>query len=101
MEHTSSPQADGDPGVIPTLHDRLVEICCEELGVEAEEVTPDASIDDDLGADSLDRLELALRLEEEFGIDIADADMARLLTVADLAHYVRARVGPASACDLA
>ncbi|MGE0450880.1 MAG: acyl carrier protein [Vicinamibacterales bacterium] len=94
MTHIARAQADGDPG-IPTVHDRLVEICCEELGVESEEVTPDASIDDDLGADSLDRLELALSLEQQYEIDISDADLARLRTVADVERYVTERIDPA------
>ena len=68
---------------------RVVEIIMEELGVEADKVTPEASFVDDLGADSLDTVELVMALEEEFEIDIPDEDTEALRTVGDAIAYIR------------
>ena len=63
--------------------DRVKKIIVEQLGVEDAEVTPEASITDDLGADSLDQVELVMAFETEFGIDIPDEEAEKIKTVGD------------------
>ncbi|NIP83249.1 MAG: acyl carrier protein [Gemmatimonadetes bacterium] len=67
---------------------RVKEIIVNELGVEAEKVTPDASFVEDLGADSLDTVELVMAFEEEFGMEIPDEDAEQLQTVGDAIKYI-------------
>ena len=67
---------------------KVREIIVNELGVEAEKVTPEASFVEDLGADSLDTVELVMAFEEEFGIDIPDEDAEKLRTVGDAISYM-------------
>jgi acyl carrier protein len=67
---------------------RVREIVAEQLGVDVEEVTPEASFTDDLGADSLDTVELVMALEEEFGIEIPDEDAEKISTVGDAVSYI-------------
>jgi acyl carrier protein len=71
-----------------TAEAKVKEIIVEELGVEADKVTPDASFVDDLGADSLDTVELVMAFEEEFGIDIPDEDAEQMRTVGDAISYI-------------
>ena len=68
---------------------RVKEIIINELGVEAEKVTDDASFVEDLGADSLDTVELVMAFEEEFGIDIPDEDAEQMRTVGDAVSYLK------------
>ena len=68
---------------------RVREIIVNELGVEAEKVTDEASFVDDLGADSLDTVELVMAFEEEFGIDIPDEDAEQMRTVGDAISYLK------------
>ncbi len=68
---------------------RVREIIINELGVEAEKVTDEASFVEDLGADSLDTVELVMAFEEEFGIDIPDEDAEQMRTVGDAISYLR------------
>ena len=68
---------------------RVREIIINELGVEPEKVTNDASFVEDLGADSLDTVELVMAFEEEFGIDIPDEDAEQLRTVGDAIKYLK------------
>ena len=68
---------------------KVREIIVNELGVEAEKVTDDASFVEDLGADSLDTVELVMAFEEEFGIDIPDEDAEQLRTVGDAIKYLK------------
>ena len=68
---------------------RVKEIIINELGVEAEKVTDDASFVEDLGADSLDTVELVMAFEEEFGIDIPDEDAEQMRTVGDAISYLK------------
>ncbi|MFZ5801485.1 MAG: acyl carrier protein [Candidatus Omnitrophota bacterium] len=70
------------------IQDKISEIIVEQLGVKAEEVTPEASFVDDLGADSLDTVELVMALEEEFGIEIPDEDAEKIQTVGDAIRYI-------------
>ncbi len=71
-----------------TTEARVREIIVEELGVEADKVTSNASFVDDLGADSLDTVELVMAFEEEFGIDIPDEDAEQMRTVGDAISYI-------------
>ena len=68
--------------------DKVKSIIVEQLGVDEEEVTADASFVDDLGADSLDTVELVMALEEEFGIEIPDEDAEKMKTVGEAVRYV-------------
>lgn len=71
-----------------TMAARVTEIIIDELGVEADKVTPDASFVDDLGADSLDTVELIMAFEEEFEIDIRDEDAEQMRTVGEAIAYI-------------
>ena len=68
---------------------KVREIIINELGVEPEKVTNDASFVEDLGADSLDTVELVMAFEEEFGIDIPDEDAEQMRTVGDAIDYMK------------
>jgi acyl carrier protein len=68
--------------------ERVKQIIVEELGVEETEVTPNARFVDDLGADSLDTVELVMRFEEEFGIEIPDEDAEKIASVRDAIEYI-------------
>ena len=70
------------------VQDKVKSIIAEQLGVKAEEVVPEASFIDDLGADSLDTVELVMALEEEFGIEIPDEDAEKITTVGDAVKYI-------------
>ena len=67
---------------------RLVEIVAEQLQIDAEQVIPEASFMDDLGADSLDTVELIMALEEELGIEIPDDEAENIRTVQDALNYI-------------
>ncbi|MBO2520273.1 MAG: acyl carrier protein [Firmicutes bacterium] len=73
--------------------DRVKELVVEQLGVDAEEVTEDASFVDDLGADSLDIVELVMAFEEEFDLEIPDEDAEKIRTVGDAARYIKEKLG--------
>ncbi|HRG49138.1 MAG: acyl carrier protein [Leptospiraceae bacterium] len=68
--------------------EKIKAIIVEQLGVDETEVTPEAHFIDDLGADSLDTVELVMALEEEFGIEISDEDAEKIQTVGDVAKYI-------------
>ena len=72
---------------------KVKDIIINELGVEAEKVTPEASFVEDLGADSLDTVELVMAFEEEFGIEIPDEDAEKLQTVGDAIDYIKQHQG--------
>ncbi|MEC4683479.1 MAG: acyl carrier protein [Nitrospirota bacterium] len=74
------------------INDRVKKIISEQLGVEEEEVTPEANFVEDLGADSLDTVELVMALEEEFGIEIPDEDAEKIATVQNAIDYISERV---------
>jgi len=79
---------------VATIFDRVKKIIIEQLGVEDEEVVPSASFVDDLGADSLDLVELIMSLEEEFSnpsrkVEIPDEDAEKIVTVQDAADYIK------------
>jgi acyl carrier protein len=71
-----------------TVERRVIEIIVEQLGVSEEEVTLEASFIEDLGADSLDLVELIMAMEEEFGIEISDEDAEKIQTVQDVVSYI-------------
>ena len=70
------------------IADRVKKIVVEHLGVEEDKVTPDASFIDDLGADSLDIVELVMAFEEEFGVEIPDDAAEKITTVKDAISYI-------------
>ncbi len=73
--------------------DRVKKIIVDQLGVEEETVTPEASFVDDLGADSLDTVELVMALEEEFGIEIPDEDAEKITRVKEATEYIEKHAG--------
>jgi acyl carrier protein len=76
---------------MPTaVEDRVKQIIVEQLGVDEAEVTPNASFVDDLGADSLDTVELVMAFEEAFEIEIPDEDAEKIRTVKDAVDYINA-----------
>ncbi len=75
-----------------SVDERVKKIIAEQLGVEEDEVTPEASFVEDLGADSLDTVELVMALEEEFEIEIPDEDAEKILTVGKALEYIKEKV---------
>jgi acyl carrier protein len=73
------------------MEEKVIDIIVDKLGVERSEVTPEAVFVDDLGADSLDLVELIMAMEEEFGMEIADEEAEKLRTVQDVISFVTAR----------
>ncbi len=78
-----------------SVADKVNSIIAEQLGVEASEVTSDASFTDDLGADSLDIVELVMAFEEEFGLEIPDEDAEKIVKVSDAVSYIDEHAEPA------
>ncbi len=76
-----------------TVAAKVTEIIIDELGVEADKVSADASFVEDLGADSLDTVELIMSFEEEFEIDIPDEDAEQMRTVGDAIDYIKQNAG--------
>jgi acyl carrier protein len=75
------------------IEEKVKDIIAEELGVEREKVTPAASFMEDLGADSLDTVELVMAFEKEFDIDIPDEEAEKLRTVGDALKYLHDKSG--------
>jgi acyl carrier protein len=74
-----------------SVEDRVKSIIVEQLGVDADEVTSDASFVEDLGADSLDQVELIMAFEEEFGVEISDDEAEKIRKVKDAVDYIEKR----------
>ena len=74
-----------------TIEQRVKDIIVEQLGVNPEQVTTTASFIEDLGADSLDTVELVMAFEEEFSVEVPDEDAEKLLTVGDVVKYIEAK----------
>ena len=71
------------------VEERVKEIICEQLGVEEDEVTPNAKFIEDLGADSLVTVELVMAFEEEFNLEIPDEEAEKIVTVGDAITYIK------------
>jgi acyl carrier protein len=71
------------------IHDRVKKIIVDRLGVEEAEVTLEASFKEDLGADSLDVVELVMELEDEFDMEISDEDAEKITTVGEVVNYIQ------------
>jgi acyl carrier protein len=76
-----------------SVEDKIKKIICEQLEVDEKDVVPEASFIDDLGADSLDQVELIMAMEEEFGISISDEEAEKIATVKDAIAYVEKSQG--------
>ncbi|UCF73333.1 MAG: acyl carrier protein [Deltaproteobacteria bacterium] len=72
-----------------SVEEKVKKIICEQLEVGEEDVVPEASFVDDLGADSLDQVELIMAMEEEFGISISDEEAEKIITVRDAIEYIK------------
>ncbi len=70
------------------VEEKIREIIIDQLGVNPEQITLEASFTDDLGADSLDAMELVMALEEEFGLEISQEDAEKIITVGDAVEYI-------------
>lgn len=81
----------GGKSPMATVEDKVKECIVSQLGVNDDEVTPEASFVDDLGADSLDIVELVMALEDKFGIEIPDEDVEKMRTVKDAIDYVNSK----------
>jgi acyl carrier protein len=73
------------------IDEKVIDIIVDKLGVDRSEVTPEAVFVDDLGADSLDLVDLIMAMEEEFGMEIADEDAEKLRTVQDVISFISTR----------
>lgn len=78
-----------------SVEQKVKEIVVQQLGVNEEEVTEEASFVEDLGADSLDTVELVMAFEEEFGIEIPDEDAEKITTVGQATEYIQNKAGSA------
>ncbi|UCG34850.1 MAG: acyl carrier protein [Candidatus Omnitrophota bacterium] len=74
------------------VDEKIKDIIAEQLGVKKEEIKPESSFVDDLGADSLDTVEVVMALEEEFGIEIPDEDAEKITTVGEAVKYIEEKV---------
>ncbi len=72
-----------------SVEEKVIEIIIDQLGVDEKQVNPEASFIDDLGADSLDTVELVMALEEEFDIEIPDEDAEKIATVQNAVNYIK------------
>jgi len=76
---------------MPDIEAKVKEIVVEQLSVNADDVLPDAKFVEDLGADSLDQVELVMALEEEFDLDIPDEDAEKIRTVANAIEFIKSK----------
>ncbi len=74
-----------------TLEERIIKLVMEQLDVTKEECVPEASFIDDLGADSLDLVELIMEMEEAFGIEIADEELEKIRTIKDVIEFLKSK----------
>jgi len=83
------PSLSGEQNAMSTIEERVKKVVLEQLEVSADQVTPEASFIDDLGADSLDTVELVMALEEEFGLEIPDDKAESIAKVKDAVQYIK------------
>ena len=76
-----------------SIEEKVKDIIAEQLGVKKEEIKPESSFIDDLGADSLDTVEVVMALEEEFGVEIPDEDAEKITTVGEASKYIQEKTG--------
>ncbi|MGL4348031.1 MAG: acyl carrier protein [Chlamydiales bacterium] len=76
-----------------TLIEEIIEIISEQLGIDAESVTPEKAFGEDLAADSLDQTELIMALEEKYGLEIREEDAEKLKKVKDVISYIEQKLG--------
>lgn len=76
-----------------SLEEKIVDIIAEKLNLSKDQIKPEASFIDDLGADSLDLVELVMTMEETFGMEVPDEDAEKLKTVKDVIEYVKSKLG--------
>lgn len=76
-----------------TIEERVKEIIVDQLGVNADQVTPEAKFVEDLGADSLDTVELVMAFEEEFDVEVPDEEAEKLQSVGDVINFITAQQG--------
>jgi acyl carrier protein len=74
-----------------TLEEKVIKLVMEQLDVTREECVPEASFIDDLGADSLDLVELIMEMEEVFGIEIADEELEKIRTIQDVINFIKSK----------
>src|SRR5438034_4926869 len=82
-----------EESIVPSVEERVIEIVCENLGVNKEQVTRSTSFTEDMGADSLDIVELVMELEEEFEITIPDDQAEKIKTVGEAIEYIERELG--------
>ncbi len=76
-----------------SVEEKVIEIIAQKLNLSKDQIKPEASFVDDLGADSLDLVELVMAMEEAFGMEVPDEDAEKLRTVKDVLEYVKSRLG--------
>ncbi|MFB3926021.1 MAG: acyl carrier protein [Syntrophales bacterium] len=76
-----------------SIEERVIEIIMEQLGVTKEECVPEAAFMDDLGADSLDIVELIMAMEENFGVEISDEELMKIRTIQDAVDFIKRKRG--------
>jgi len=76
-----------------SVEEKIKKIICEQLEVDEKDVIPEASFVDDLGADSLDQVELIMAMEEDFGVSISDEEAEKITTVRDAIEYIEKNAG--------
>ncbi len=74
------------------IEERVIEIVCEQMGASRDKITPETSFIQDLGADSLDTVELVMEFEDEFDLNIPDEDAEKIQTVGDAINYIKEHV---------
>lgn len=77
---------------LKNIEERVIEIVCEQMGASRDKITPETSFIQDLGADSLDTVELVMEFEDEFDLNIPDEDAEKIQTVGDAIRYIKEHV---------
>ena len=80
------------PEELKKIEERVIDIVCEQMGASRDKISPETSFIQDLGADSLDTVELVMEFEDEFDLNIPDEDAERIQTVADAVKYIKENV---------